>query len=545
MASDEALLREQEKATGMKPTREQLASMSKEEKLRLLELIEEKKRRAKDARPPFKPHPGQMKVIKSPALEKYLFPGNGYGKTALLVNELHWTATGYNPVLDTHSPVPAKICLVVATSKDIDEVVTEYRRWYPLGEDQLHKRGKPHYSEFSYGTGSTVTILTHEVNPLSLEGSQWTHLFLNEPPPKAVYTALYRGLRIKGRPGRVLLAGTPIAASWLRTDIYEPWKDGKLPHVECFTGKSVENAANLEDGYIERFAANLTDKEKAIRLEGQFFDMDGLALAHLLDPHVHLVPNDTPWDRDNPCVVVIDPHPSKAHNAVMLGVDRDEGQYVVEEWKEKATARQFMEKLIAKGWFDHYRVLDIVADSLGSADTTSGEGFRSFIEVCNDVLKKAGYNLRVRATTYDEKSDEDFIERIRDTLSIPPEPNNFGQRLPKLRFYERCRGSYYDVRTVQWYEDRTIKENKPKLDIRQKDFLSCIKYGLATNLFYSKPRRMKPHYRSKPVYGMELPAKRTANDARLALAGGKKPSRRFYGLKPRGYKAAEDDEDDF
>jgi hypothetical protein len=493
--------------------KKRLQEMSREEKIALLQMLEEKERRAREERTLLDPHAGQLKVILSRALERYLFPGNGYGKTALLVNEMWWDATGHNPFTDERTPVPIKAALVVATSKDVEDVVTELAKWHPLKEDQLHKRGRPHVSQITWDNGSSVTILTHEVSPLSLEGSQWTHLYFNEPPPKEVFIALYRGGRIKNRPLQVFMAGTPIAASWLRTDIYEPWVEGRLKHVECFQGTTHENAHNLGDGFIERFSAHLSEKERLIRLEGHFFDMDGLALAHLLKPDVHIVSNSHPWDATNPCVLVMDPHPSKAHNAVLLGVDGDNQLYVVEEYKEKAVARDFMESLIELGWFSQYRVTDVVFDSLGSGDTTSGEGFKSFGKVVNEVLEAHGLRHRARATRYDEKNDEEFIERVRDALLIPEKPNNFGQKLPKLRFYERCRGSYHDVRTVQWYEDKQAKENKPKLDIRKKDYLSCIKYALATNLYHAKPTSTSPHFYRRSAYGVSMPSSRRASQA--------------------------------
>jgi hypothetical protein len=168
----------------------------------------------------------------------------------------------------------------------------------------------------------------------------------------------------------------------------------------------------------------------------------------------------------------------------------------VDEYREKLIARDFICELVKREWFSKYRIIDIVYDSLGSADSTGGEGFRSFGDIVNEVLKDKGLG-RARATTYSEKNDEDFIERIRDSLVVGP------QGIPKLRFYTRCPGSYEDVRTVKWYEDKQIRENRAKLDIRQKDFLSCIKYGLATNLFYTKPERSRPHYVTKPVYGTQ------------------------------------------
>jgi hypothetical protein len=478
-----------------------LGALSREEKLELLRALEEKERRAVTIRDRFKPHEGQLKVVTSTALERYLFCGNGYGKSALLVNEVHWAATGFNPITGVHSPVPAKICLLLDSPEKIEDFISEYRRWHPLTDDQLEKRGKPHISFIGYDNGTGVTILTHAVEPLKLEGSQWTHLFGDEPPPKPVFTALFRGGRIKGRPCKVFLAGTPISAAWLRTDVYEPWLRGETPHVACFTGHSKANAANLEEGWLERFGSKLSEREKAIRLEGQFYDLEGLALAHLWRDETHIITaKELNWQADYPCVVVVDPHPSKKHVAILMGADRDNQLYVLAEYAEKAITRKFTRSLIALGWFTNHRILDIVVDSLGSADTTSGEGFRSFIEVMNEELKKHDIG-HARATRYEEKDDEAWIERIRDSLALPDVPDSFGKQVPKLRVVQGCGGTITDVKNVQWVQDKN-KENKPKLDISNKDYLACVKYGLATNLNFHR-KKDKIYYRTTPTYGIK------------------------------------------
>ena len=475
------------------------SKLSREQKEALLVALEEKKRRDIIARPLFKPHAGQLKVITSPALERYLFCGNAFGKSAVLVNEVDWAAKGFNPITKKHSPVPAKIVLILDTPEKIEDFITEYRKWNELDPDWLSKRGKPHNSHIAYPNGSTVTVLTHQVEPLKLEGSQWTHIFADEPPPQGVFNAIFRGARIKGRPARVLLAGTPITAAWLRTDVYEPWTQGKLPYVECFTGDSDENRDNLETGYLERFSAKLSEKEREIRLKGKFFDIEGLALAHLFSKKTHVL-DSLEWDDENPCILVFDPHPEKQNVGVLIGCDRDNRLYVLEEYAEKAVARQFMTNVIELGWFEKYSIVDVIYDSLGSGDMTSGEGFRSFGEVINEVL--AEHELgRARATTRSDKDDDDFIDRIRDVLVLPEEPDTHSQRVPRMRFLAHCRRCVDDVERVEWYLDKQIKENKKKLDTRKRDFLSCIKYALASNLFYDKPRRLKPHYVTAPVYG--------------------------------------------
>lgn len=475
-----------------------LANLTKQQKLELLQLIEEKSRRLKSSRPQFKPHPGQLRVIQSSALERYLFCGNAFGKSTVLVNELHWAATGYNPIKKESTPVPAKICLLLDDPLKVDDVLNEYRKWNPLSPDQCHQKGKPYTSFITYENGSTVTVLTHAVEPLKLEGSQWTHLFMDEPPPAAVFKAIFRGMRVKGNPAKVLLAGTPITATWLRTEIFEPWTKGELPHVECFRGDSEENADNLEEGYLDRFAQKLSEKEREIRLRGMWFDLDGLALAHLFKRDTHIVRRaDYTFNKAHPVVVAVDPHPNKKHVALMLGAD-DYGYVVLKEMAAKATPRDFARML--KKFYEGYRVLDIVCDSLGSSEMTGGEGFKSFIQVCQDE------GVRLRSTTYADKDDEDWINRIQDVLQVPTEPNNFGQCMPKLRVLEGLPGITADIETVQWTKVKNLDEYKPKLDIGSKDYLACLKYALATNLYIGK-QKDKAYYVTKKIYGFDVAPK--------------------------------------
>lgn len=484
-----------------------LSKLSREQKLRLYDLIQEKKRRERAKKPVFEPFPAQKRIIESKALEKYLFCGNGFSKTTLLVNWIHWAATGFNPITGEIMPVPSVIYLVVDDPSKIEQkIIPEYRKWNDLPEDHIHKDGKPHPSRFSYDTGSVVHIITHEVNLLKLEGVEMTHIAFDEPPPRHVYVGLYRGGRIEGRPLQVLMAGTPLYQPWLRTDIYERWVEGELPHVECFFGQSKDNP-HLPDDYETRFGGLLTDEEKATRFRGEFFDLSGQALAGLWDPKKHVIPRDSfKWDPDYPCVVAIDPHTSKSHVAILMGVDRENRLYVLDEFSEKSVARKFARSLIDRGWFSNYRVIDIVYDCAGNADTTSGEGFRPFGDVFNEELGKARVG-RARGTTYDNKDDEDFVERIKDVLLVPQTPDSAGQFIPKLRILSHCRSLERDIRQVQWQRDKKLNENKPKLDIRNTDHLACLKYALATNLYFKKNRE-KAYTYSRAVYGFKLPSQR-------------------------------------
>jgi len=473
-----------------------LKGLTKEQKLHLLDLFEERDRRLREKKSVYAPNEGQQKVHVSPARERFVFSGNGAGKTALGVNEVIWWANGYNPITKLFSPVPCRIIVLLDSPDKVGDVwIPELRKWTNVDPEGFDKRGRPYVSRIGFKNGSELLFMFHGQETTLFESLELDYLVCDEPPPRSIYVALMRGARKKGRKPRFLIIGTPLSAAWLRTEVYEPWSRGERPDVECFKFGTVVNTANLADDYIENYSRTLSEKERRIRFEGEFFDLEGLALAPMFNRPVHVIPA-FEWYSDAPVIIAIDPHPTKAHHAVMLGTDRDNNNYVLRSLRAKQVARDFARTL--RDWMVGYRVVDIVSDSLGSSEGTGGEGFMSFIQVLRDE------GIKVRATTWKEKSDEDFIERIRDVLHIPEEMNNYGQRLPKLRIFEGNNGLISDIENVQWVKYRDLDEYRPKLDISNRDFLSCLKYALAANPHFEKARGAQ-FSRARPVtsYGQK------------------------------------------
>lgn len=465
---------------------EKLSKLSREEKLRLLDLYGEKKRRLKKGGLAYKPNSGQLQIHQSDKRERYVFSGNSFGKTTCLVNEIVWAATGYNPITDTYTKVPAKIICVIDDPDKIGlKIIPEMQKWSSIQDEWLQKVGKPYYSEIRFPNGSFVKFITWGMEAMKAESIELDYLFCDEPLPKYLYTALTRGMREKGSKKKTLVVGTPLTAPWLRIEIFEPWSKGELDYVECFTFDSELNKENLDWEEQERFFAKLSPEERRIRKEGGFFDLSGLALAHLFKRNQHVI-EAFPWPRNWPCVVAIDPAGSKPNVASMLGVDQHGQLYYIKELSLKIAPRDFARKL--KEWYKDYPVIDIVCDSLGSGETTGGDGLTSFI----DVLRDEG--VRARPTTYYEKEDERWINLIKEFLYIDPDKE--GAR-PRLEIFYGNNGIVTDIENVQWVKYKNQDIFKPKLDITKKDYLATLKYALATNLSYNK--RRAPTHTSGPV----------------------------------------------
>lgn len=457
-----------------------LKGLSKKAKLELLDALEAKRQRAISKGTAYTPNSGQIQVHSCTKRIRVVTSGNGSGKTALAANEVIWAATGYNPITKSYSPVPCRTVVVLDQPPKVANTwLPELRKWHPLRPEQLHKDGKPFVSRITFDNGSEILFVFHDQEPMSLESIELAFLVADEPMPRHVWIALLRGGRTKGRPMRALLVGTPIAGSWLREEIVDPWAKGDLPDVEVFRYGTKVNEANLAEGYIQQFSQFLTEKERRIRLEGEFADLDGLALAHLFKRPTHVLSAlNYRWPPNWPVIVAIDPALAKPHVALMMGVTAQDQLVVLRELRLKGTAPQFATEL--KAWMEGYRVIDIVCDSMGSSDLTGGDGSLSFIA----ALNKAG--VRARATSYAEKDAESWLNMIQQVLSLPEEADNLGKREPRLKVLDTCTGLIHDIETVAWEKYRLEDVYKPRLDIKKKDYLACLKYALAAQPAFDK-----------------------------------------------------------
>ena len=467
-----------------------LSKLSREKKLELIDAIQEKKRRLKAEKPLYKPNTMQEAIHRCDKRLLFILSGNGAGKTTSLAQEAKWACDGFHPFLNRYFKIPSNIYVVLdAPSKVEERWLPELCKWFNITEDQEHKNGKPYVNSITFPNGSELIFLFHEQPDMVFESIEAEVFLFDEPPPRRIFMALTRGARQKNTKPRFIVAGTPLGQSWIRREYLEPWAKGEQPDVECFRFDSDVNKDHLNWSEQEKYFAGLTEKERMTRRHGHFFDLEGLALAGIFDRGVHVVKREGfKWDSSWPCVLSIDPHPSKSHHAVLLGANPFDELFVLFETAQKMVPREFARHL-AERLGTSYRIIDIVVDSLGSGEGTGGDGFRSFIEVCNDEWRALGWPYRCRATTYSDKSDEDFVTRIQSALTIPLVEDNLGRRLPKLRILEGNRGIISDIENAEWQRDKAHDMNKPKLEISNRDYLSCLKYALATGLFYKRIER--------------------------------------------------------
>lgn len=458
--------------------------LTREEKLAKIDALREKKRRLLKKKPTYIPNVGQLKVHKDTKRIRFVAAGNGGGKTACGVQEALWWASGYNPILKQTTKVPATIIVVLDAPQKVGDVwMPEIKKWYPMDELETSKNGRPHISEVTFANGSCIKFMFHLQEELAFEGIQMDYCIFDEPPPRHVFIGLMRGARKKGSKPKFLFVGTPLGQPWLYQDLWKPAEEGLRPDIGLHRYSTEVNAQNLAEGYIEEFSRNLSEKEKRSRLLGEFAHLEGLALAHMFDKDVHVI-EPFQWPKGKPVVVAIDPAHSKPHTAIMLGSVGDGRLYYINELESRGAPEQFARDL--RDWYRDYNVIDIICDSFGEIPGTGGDGTMSFSE----KLREQG--VRLRSTSFKEKSDEDFISKIKQVLEIPSETDGFGRKVPILAIFDNCPGIIRDIENVQWKKRRKDEGFQEKLEISNKDWLACLKYALTTQIAHMTSTLKRP-----------------------------------------------------
>lgn len=270
-------------------------------------------------------HDGQKQFHKAAATHRirYFFGSNRSGKsTAGFVEDL-WLALGRHPNLNKWK-LPAKGLIVVQDFENACRNILEpkFQTWAPSGAiTKIEKTQTGAWRKIYFSTGSTIDILSHDQDKKVFEGSDYDWAHFDEPPPKDIFTAVWRGLVDRG--GLCFLTGTPLASPWLYQE-YIKARDGDPLRWHIIVGIK-QNAKNLGEGdesvglkRIQEFSEVIDPEERGARLEGDFLQMKGLVFKNWSRP-VHLITPFT-WPSNWTIWESIDPHPHKPYGVSWIGV---------------------------------------------------------------------------------------------------------------------------------------------------------------------------------------------------------------------------------
>ena len=207
-------------------------------------------------------HKGQTRVWKSEARFTAMIAGTGSGKTVMgpiwLYKQIQNNPTGFYLVVSPTYPMFQKTVLP-ATKSFLDKAT--------CGEYKAADR------VYVLPTGGLIFFGSAD-NPLSLEGVHCQAAWMDEAGQmkREAWEVIQR--RVGFHSGKVLITTTPYNMGWLKTEIYDRWKEGD-PDYNVIQFASVENPYYPKEEF-ERAKATLPDWKFRMFYLGQFAKPEGL-----------------------------------------------------------------------------------------------------------------------------------------------------------------------------------------------------------------------------------------------------------------------------
>lgn len=430
---------------------------SRAEKEELLKKLRQRELLVKEAvLDHFKPTSYQQEFLSSPHRIRAMFCGNGSGKTTVQTIDLIYTHTNTHPYRDT-SKVFHTWFLVSGLDK-VEDYWREIKRWCPPTKlPRPDKMGSSSIRRLYWSNGSMTTFYSHDQEPMKLEGTNIDALYVDEPCPKNLWVAAFRGLR--NNPDYFIsIAATPVSEPWMYEELYLPGITGQNKDVKIIEASMLDNP-HLSKDFIQLFETQLTDDEKEVRIKGKFAALQGRVFKEF-DRRKHVLALQA-WPADWPVYVGLDVHTRKPNTAIWLGVTKDE-QFVVLDECAVEGIEEFAKKVAQKN--EGRRIINICADNSAlSADWSQ----RSAIQMLSDN--------GVVATPV-RQSDKDVANGITKMRHLLKGTHTDGK--PDLFVMENCKGVIREFELYVWDDHRNpdksgIKEKPRKIN---DDFLDPLRY---------------------------------------------------------------------
>lgn len=476
------------------------------EELRALRRLKEIERRA--GLVAYRPHEKQEMFHRAGGFKfRFVRTGNRFGKSVCGAAEDLAFALGARVWLDKSDPaytlgIPkhaTKGLIIVADWDKAREIFTNQEKGERCGKlmallPEAHFEGvhKNQSGEIDcvmvkclHGGTSLIyldTVKSFKSNAMGQESSDWDWIHVDEPIPKAQWTANRRGLM--DRKGKAWFTCTPIAEQWindmfipqsrLKDDFHAGYVRKDAPDRWILTGSSFENPY-VDREEVESFSEDLSPEERAARIYGRPQAYAGVVYSEFKSEEHKLTELPVGWkDWDCPpdnytIRVSIDPHPKTPH-AVLFAATAPTGQTII--------YREYFCHVMIEELAD--AILDILAGreaqvvicdpSAFVADPISGA-------MWVDTLWKKGIPA--------QKSVKDLQH------GIPKTKQALASKIdgkPMLRFAPSLQRTFYEFDVYVW--DST-KDNKP---VDKNDHMMECLYRLAMNgLDYIDPSEDKEY----------------------------------------------------
>lgn len=331
--------------------------LSRLEKIKRLELLEEKERRIKAE--PLKyahQHAKQEEATASDKAIRVLFWANRVGKTEWGGQETTRYATHNHPFKDLSGPYEI---WAACPSFETQEDTTQKKLLSYLPADSIehieYLRGKI-IRKIRLKNGVVITFKSYEQGREKFQGTGKRLIWFDEEPPKDIWEECF--VRVEaGQQLDVILTMTPVKGmTWVYDDIYLATNN---PDLFVSTAGWDDNPY-LSEGQKEQMARGLSQAALQVRREGKFVKRVGLVCAWW-DRSVHLKHYES-LNKSWTWYEVLDGGFSDPAAWLLLGVDGDNNVHVVNGFRKKRLKREGMLQLrnakisgltITQGWVDN------------------------------------------------------------------------------------------------------------------------------------------------------------------------------------------------
>jgi len=433
----------------------------------------------------YTPNPMQLRAHQSSAKTIMYIGGNRAGKSTFGAMELCFHLTRqyppWFPMARRYSrPIKA---VVVCTEFPIVERVIEPKLMTYLPHQYIQKaRRTPqgYLSRLVCLDGSTVDVLTNEMDDMAFESADWDVYWGDEPQKKTKYFAIQRGL--VDRQGQTILTFTPLTEPWIKEELVDK---ADQQRIAVFTVNIRDNKFTihgqpiLSEEAIREFEAKLPEDVKLTRLGGQFFHLRGLVYPEY-DSHVHeWVENEDPgkllkYQYPDPVICVLDPHDRLPHHTIWAWVDRQDTLFIDRELVFHGTLKELAKEILLTEVQAGYRMRRRLIDpNFGRKPQQVGGSF----SVIQELMAKP-YPIQFGEADDDKELGRAMVKRyLHYDRSKPLSVTNS----PKLYLHKtRCLATIHSLRNHQFDEwkgagkdDRDLKEVEKPKDTHGAD---CLRY---------------------------------------------------------------------
>lgn len=434
----------------------------------------------------FVPSPPQARFFTSPAFIRVFSGANNSGKSTALVADGMAEALGYEPWTrrERRNP-PARVMFVAesflhAAGQDLIPII---QRFLPksmiAGSPERMANGRIHMWHLK--NGSLIKLMSYDQEATEFEGTKWSYIGFNEPPPRKLWAPCLRGAT-KGD-GRIAFAATPVGAdsAWMVVDLLER-ADGE--YVDWITADG-EHTFFASEAAKVKFEAGLDSDEREARLHGRPQSLTGRVYKQF-DEGRHVLRGDAAErvrayvaDPAVPKGLVIDPHDRRPFAMAWFLVTPSNEIVFFHEWPDFEFHRAKSCDLDVPAYADLIRRTEAdlgITITWRLMDPNYGVSRRV---ISNESIRDAFDRQRL-------SFDTDIDDKVADGHTAVKQLLNED----RLFLVPECRNLLFAFRFYCWKEDA----DKSGLVAREqpaeigKDFADLVRYAAMRGCRYFDPR---------------------------------------------------------